>query len=135
MRTKSLVKVTLAFWIIVSAGSLDAQERGSPVSRMPTAASRPPNAYVQPFGVPLAPPVYFVNFLLLYWSNPEIAANMPELPTVDLKGECLVAREKLLSKVGLYIDSLDVDHDVDSRTEQVKVKYDRQLSELKTQNL
>jgi hypothetical protein len=77
MRTKSLVKVTLAFWIIVSAGSLDAQERGSPVSRVPTAASGPPNAYVQPFGVPLAPPVYFVNFLLLYWSNPEVAANMP----------------------------------------------------------
>src|SRR5215831_11189956 len=77
MRTKSLVKVSLAFWIIVSAGSLDAQERGPPVSRMPTAASRPPNAYVQPFGVPLAPPVYFVNFLLLYWSNPEVAANMP----------------------------------------------------------
>jgi hypothetical protein len=25
----------------------------------------------------LAPPVYFVNFLLLYWSNPEVAANMP----------------------------------------------------------
>ena len=77
MRTKSLVKITLAFWIIVSAGSLDAQERGSPVSRVPTAASGAPNAYVQPFGVPLAPPVYFVNFLLLYWSNPEVAANMP----------------------------------------------------------
>ena len=77
MRTKSLVKVTLAFWIIVSAGSLDAQERGSPVSTVPTAASGPPDAYVQPFGVPLAPPVYFVNFLLLYWSNPEVAANMP----------------------------------------------------------
>ena len=77
MRTKSLVKLLLAFWIPVSAGSLDAQERGSPVSRVPTAASGAPNAYVQPFGVPLAPPVYFVNFLLLYWSNPEVAANMP----------------------------------------------------------
>jgi hypothetical protein len=40
-------------------------------------ASGPPSAYVAPFGVPLAPPVYFVNFLLLYWSNPEIAAYMP----------------------------------------------------------
>src|SRR4029450_4356992 len=77
MRPKRLVKVTLAFWIIVSAGSLDAQEPGSPVSTVPTAASGPPNAYVQPFGVPLAPPVYFVNFLVLYWSNPEVAANMP----------------------------------------------------------
>ena len=63
MRTKSLAKITLAFWMIVSAGSLDAQERSSPVSRVPTAASGPPNAYVQPFGVPLAPPVYFVKFL------------------------------------------------------------------------
>src|SRR4029434_26879 len=77
MRTKSLAKITLAFWIIVSAGSLDAQERGSPVSRMPTAASRPPNAYVQPFGVPSAYVVYCVNVLLLFWSNPEVAANMP----------------------------------------------------------
>jgi hypothetical protein len=77
MRTKSVVTVTLAFWMIVSAGSLDAQGQGSPVSKAPTAVSGPPNAYVQPFGVPLAPPVYFVNFLLLYWSNPEVAANMP----------------------------------------------------------
>jgi hypothetical protein len=73
MRAKSLVNVTLAFGMILSAGCLDAQERGFAV----TAASGPPNAYVQPFGVPLAPPVYFVNFLLLYWSNPEIAAYMP----------------------------------------------------------
>ena len=77
MRTKSLGKVALVFCISVSAGSLDAQERGSPITRVPTAASGSPNAYVQPFGVPLAPPVYFVNFLLLYWSNPEVAANMP----------------------------------------------------------
>src|SRR5262249_37964079 len=92
MRTKSLVKVSLAFWIIVSAGSLDAQERGPPVSRMPTAASRPPNAYVQPFGVPLAPPVYFVNFLLLYWSNPEVAAHMPayRAPLPQQVYECLL---------------------------------------------
>jgi hypothetical protein len=77
MRAKSLANVTLAFGMIVSAGCLDAQERGFAVSTVPTAASGPPNAYVQPFGVPLAPPVYFVNFLLLYWSNPEIAAYMP----------------------------------------------------------
>jgi hypothetical protein len=77
MRTKILVNITVALGVIVSAGCLDAQERGPAVSIMPTAASGPPNAYVQPFGVPLAPPVYFVNFLLLYWSNPEIAAYMP----------------------------------------------------------
>jgi hypothetical protein len=77
MQTKSLINVALAFGMIVSAGSLDAQERGSAVSTVPAAAAGPPHAYVQPFGVPLAPPVYFVNFLLLYWSNPEIAAYMP----------------------------------------------------------
>jgi hypothetical protein len=66
MRTNSLVNVTLAFGMIVSAACLDAQERGSTVSVVSTAAAGPPNAYVQPFGVPLAPPVYFVNFLLLY---------------------------------------------------------------------
>jgi hypothetical protein len=77
MRTKKFLNVTLIFLVIVWAGSLDAQERGAAVRMMPTAASSPPNAYVQPFGVPLAPPVYFVNFLLLYWSNPAIAAFMP----------------------------------------------------------
>jgi hypothetical protein len=40
-------------------------------------ASGPPSAYVAPFGVPLAPPIYLVNFLLLYWSNPESATYMP----------------------------------------------------------
>lgn len=40
-------------------------------------ASGPPSAFVAPYGVPLAPPIYLVNFLLLYFSNPESAANMP----------------------------------------------------------
>ena len=77
MRTKSLVSVTVAFWSILSVGSLDAQERGSAV---------------QPFGVPLAPPVYFVNFLLLYWSHPEVAAYMPayRAPLPQQVYECLL---------------------------------------------
>lgn len=29
------------------------------------------------YGVALTPAVYFVNFLFMYWSNPENAANMP----------------------------------------------------------
>ena len=63
MRTKSLlkvtlVKVTLASWMILLAGYVDAQERASAVSKVPTGTSGSPNAYVQPFGVPLAPPVY-----------------------------------------------------------------------------
>ena len=40
-------------------------------------ASGPPTAYVAPFGVPLAPPIYLVNFLLLYFASPQTAAYMP----------------------------------------------------------
>jgi hypothetical protein len=29
------------------------------------------------FGVPVTPSVYLINFILLYFTNPEIAANMP----------------------------------------------------------
>lgn len=29
------------------------------------------------FGVPLSPPIYLLNFILLYFTNPDIAANMP----------------------------------------------------------
>ena len=45
------------------------------------AASGPPTSWVAPYGVPLAPPVYLVNFLLLYFSNPELAAYMPAYRT------------------------------------------------------
>lgn len=37
----------------------------------------PPSPSVAPYGVPLAPPIYLVNFLLLYFASPETAANMP----------------------------------------------------------
>jgi hypothetical protein len=40
-------------------------------------AAGPASADVAPFGVPLAPPIYLVNFLLLYWSSPESATYMP----------------------------------------------------------
>ncbi len=29
------------------------------------------------FGVPLSPSIYLLNFILIYFTNPEIAANMP----------------------------------------------------------
>ena len=77
MRTKKFLSATLVFLVIVWAGSLDSQERGTNPNSLRGAASGPPSAYVEAFGVPLAPPVYFVNFLLLYWSNPAIAAYMP----------------------------------------------------------
>jgi len=40
-------------------------------------ASSHPSTYMEPFGVPLAPGIYLANFMLLYFVNPEIAANMP----------------------------------------------------------
>src|SRR5262245_57236869 len=62
MRTNHVVSVTLAFLMIAWAGSSNAQE---------------PTTYVTPVGVPLAAPVYFVNFLISYFTNPEGAAFMP----------------------------------------------------------
>ena len=41
------------------------------------AASNHSGASMEPFGVPLAPGIYLANFMLLYFINPEIAANMP----------------------------------------------------------
>ncbi len=49
-----------------------AQEKANPSN-----SSRPPNTYVEPFAVPVVPSMYLANFLLLYFSSPELAANMP----------------------------------------------------------
>ena len=76
MRTKNFLNVTLVILVIVWAGSLDAQERGTHPSMVPEAVSGT-SAYMEPFGVPLAPGIYLANFMLLYFSNPDIAANMP----------------------------------------------------------
>ena len=77
VRTIKLPYVTLAFLVFLWAGSLAAQERGPSNGNLPEAASGPPNVYVEPFGVALAPPIYLINFLFLYVSNPEIAAFLP----------------------------------------------------------
>lgn len=50
-------------------------------TRYVAAASGPPATYVAPNGVPLAPPVYLVNFLLLYFANPELAGYLPAYRT------------------------------------------------------
>ena len=76
MHTKSFLKVTLIFLVVVGARCLHAQARGTDPGMVP-AASGPPSASVAPFGVALAPPIYLVNFLLLYFSNPETATYMP----------------------------------------------------------
>jgi hypothetical protein len=41
------------------------------------AASGPPSAYAEPFGLPLAPGIYLANFMILYFVNPDVAAYMP----------------------------------------------------------
>jgi hypothetical protein len=76
MRTKSFLSVTLVILVVLWARCLHAQG-GTDSGLVPEAASGPPSTYVKPFGVPLAPPIYLVNFLLLYFSNPETAINMP----------------------------------------------------------
>lgn len=78
MRTKTFLNVTLVSLVILWAGCLHAQERGTHPSMVPEAASGPPTVYVEPFGVAVTPPAYLANFLLLYFSNPEqLGANMP----------------------------------------------------------
>jgi hypothetical protein len=56
--------------------TLNAQERRTDPGMLPEAASGT-SAYVEPFAVPLAPGVYLANFMLVYFSSPELAANMP----------------------------------------------------------
>ena len=72
MRTKSFFGMTLDIVLSVSAGCLTAQVRGSDPAVAPSLGRQ-----TVPFGVPLAPPIYFVNFLFLYFANPPTAALMP----------------------------------------------------------
>ncbi len=77
MRTKSFLSVTLVFLVLAGTRCLQAQARDADRDMAPETASRLSRNYVAPFGVPLAPPIYLINFLLLYFSNPETAAFMP----------------------------------------------------------
>ncbi|HKU85881.1 MAG TPA: hypothetical protein VJV77_06025 [Casimicrobiaceae bacterium] len=70
MRTKNFSGMALGVMLSVCAGCLPAQARD------PVAAPLLGRQTV-PFGVPLAPPIYFVNFLFLYFANPPTAALMP----------------------------------------------------------
>jgi hypothetical protein len=91
-RTKNFLNVTLVFLVIAWVGGLHAGERGTNHGMASAAPSGPPGAYVEPFGMALVPPVYFVNFLLLYFSNPESATYMPayKVPLPQEVYECLV---------------------------------------------
>ena len=72
MRTKNLFGIALGVLISVWAGCLSAQGR-----EMGSVAAPLLGRQTVPFGVPLAPPIYFVNFLFLYFANPPTAALMP----------------------------------------------------------
>ena len=92
MGSKSLLTVTLALLATTWAGCLAAQERGMQSHGVPIAASASPRDQIVPFGVPLAPPIYFVNFLFLYFSNPTTAALMPayRVPLPQQVYKCLL---------------------------------------------
>ncbi len=75
MRTRKFLK--LVFLLIFLTGFLDAQGKGTDLNTTSEAASKPTTACVEPFGVPLSPPIYLLNFLLIYFTNPEIAVYMP----------------------------------------------------------
>jgi hypothetical protein len=93
MRSKGFLGVTLALLATTWAGCLPAQERGTNSDGIPVAAFRSPNGQTVPFGVPLAPPIYFVNFLFLYFANPATAALMPayRVPLPSPVYNCLLA--------------------------------------------
>lgn len=92
MRTKNLLSVALVSLATIWAGGLHAQQRGPGPVVVPEAASGSPSDQVVPFGVPLAPPIYFVNFLFLYFSNPATAALMPayRVPLPQQVYKCLL---------------------------------------------
>src|SRR5262245_57420596 len=77
MRTRNVFGITLGLLMAVSAGCPLAQERETDPRRIPDAASGSSGSHIVPYGVPLAPPIYFVNFLFLYFSNRATAALMP----------------------------------------------------------
>jgi hypothetical protein len=78
MRNKSLLSVALALLAMTWVGSVPAQ--------------RVESGHTVPFGVPLAPPIYFVNFIFLYFANPATAALMPayRVPIPELVYRCLL---------------------------------------------
>jgi hypothetical protein len=77
MRTKSFLSVVLFFLVVAGTRSLQAQARETDRDVPPETTSKLSKDYVAPFGVALAPPIYMVNFLLLYLTNPETASYMP----------------------------------------------------------
>jgi hypothetical protein len=90
MRTRNLLGIMLG--LLTSAWT--AGVVAAPPLTVPAAANFPtPGRQTVPFGVPLAPPIYFVNFLFLYFANPPTAALMPayRAPLPQQVYDCLLA--------------------------------------------
>ena len=92
MRTTNLLGIVLALLITLWVGCPSAQERETNASSLPELASASLRRQTIPFGVPLAPPIYFVNFIFLYFSNPATAALMPayRVPLPEQVYKCLL---------------------------------------------
>ena len=71
MKRFSILTIVIILTGVLSLSSVALAQRA------PEAASGPPTKYVEPFGVPVAPAMWLANFLLLYFSSPDLAANMP----------------------------------------------------------
>jgi hypothetical protein len=68
--------------------------RGAPGKGPP---SPPPDSpCIAPYGIPLAPPVWLANFLLLYFTKPAIGAAMPAFaaPVPETVYECLAKNDE-----------------------------------------
>ena len=74
MRVERRSVVAIAVLAVAWTTRLHAEQHPSPT---PPPASQRPTHYVAAYGVPLAPPVYLVNFLLLYFSKPDLATYLP----------------------------------------------------------
>ena len=81
----AVIATLIAFSSVVGAGEVG-QVNAPPIQpRNPVivseAASEDTCELGEPYGVPVSPAVYLVNFLLLYIANPNEAANMPAYRT------------------------------------------------------
>ena len=83
MHIRTTLSVTLAIAALISPGFLAAQASDLSSIR--------PVTVTEPYGIPVTPSIYLINFLLLYTANPNVAAYMPayRAPIPQPVFECL----------------------------------------------
>ena len=79
-RSQKILPLLIA--TLITSSGVGAGEESHGQSRQVGRRSAPNGQAGKFYGVGLAPPVYFVNFLLLYMSNPNEAAKMPAYRTI-----------------------------------------------------